>query len=293
MFVNSKHRDWDIHIPAILFGFRVSVCESTGDSPFYLLYGRECLLPLDISLIPPTDPSSSIAEHRRRIVSQIELSQEVARQNIQRAQQKMKEYYDRTAKEPTFEVDDRVWSFTPKTRKGLSKKLLHKWYGPYRLAERLSPVHFRVRTCDNRGVTTSVHVNRMKCYFDPADRPIEPLEDDLNEPYLEERDIEDASFQLVSTTPSSPSSQPVTRNHKTRKEKPKSTNPNSTESTPPIDNKTVSNAECLLKSRVRKGKTQYLVKWVGYDETTWENEDNILDKRLIENFNKANLTSSL
>lgn len=46
MFVSKHHKDWDVFIPAALLAFRTSPCVSTGDSPFYLLYGREPLLPM-------------------------------------------------------------------------------------------------------------------------------------------------------------------------------------------------------------------------------------------------------
>ena len=48
----------------------------------------------------------------------------VPRENIQRSQQEMKEYYDLNASQPPFETGQRVWVYTPKTIKGLSKKLL-------------------------------------------------------------------------------------------------------------------------------------------------------------------------
>jgi len=88
MFVSKHQKDWDVFIPAALMAFRTSPNESTGESPFYLLYGREPLLPMDVSLLPPTDPASSIAEHRRRIVKQIEVAQQIAKENIMRTQQK-------------------------------------------------------------------------------------------------------------------------------------------------------------------------------------------------------------
>ncbi|XP_026053773.1 chromobox protein homolog 6a isoform X1 [Carassius auratus] len=45
-------------------------------------------------------------------------------------------------------------------------------------------------------------------------------------------------------------------------------------------------AEYILKSRVRKGRIEYLVKWKGWalKHSTWEPEENILDDRLITAF---------
>ena len=53
-----------------------------------------------------------------------------------------------------------------------------------------------------------------------------------------------------------------------------------------IDNQSIFAAERILRKRKRKGKMQYKVKWLGYpeDQSTWEPEENILDKRLIEHF---------
>uniref|UniRef100_A0A8C1Q1V2 Chromobox homolog 6a n=1 Tax=Cyprinus carpio TaxID=7962 RepID=A0A8C1Q1V2_CYPCA len=47
-------------------------------------------------------------------------------------------------------------------------------------------------------------------------------------------------------------------------------------------------AEAILKSRVRKGRIEYLVKWKGWalKHSTWEPEENILDDRLITAFEK-------
>jgi len=93
----------------------------------------------------------------------VELAQNLARENIQRSQQKMKEYYDRNASQPLFEIGQRVWIYTQKRKKGLSKKLLHNWFGAYRIVE-----HYRLRSKSNKKVTFAVHANRMKPFVDPA-----------------------------------------------------------------------------------------------------------------------------
>ena len=110
-------------------------------------------MPSDVKYLPPVagDLGTSVLDYRKRVVEKVELAQNLATENLQRAQQEMKDYYDQKAKEPVFEVGQRVWVYTSRTRKGLSKKLMHNWLDPYRIAEKLSPVLFKLRTItDNR-----------------------------------------------------------------------------------------------------------------------------------------------
>ena len=288
MYVAKDQKDWCEFIPLILFAHRTSISEAIGDSPFYVLFGREPRLPIDIKYLPEMsdDVTTSVSEYRKRTVEKVELAQKLAKENLHRSKQKMKEYYDRNSKEPVFEVGQRVWVYTPKSKKGLSKKLLHCWFGPYRIVEQSSPVHYRLRTETNKNVTFAVHANRMKPYYDPDLRPIDPpLVDDPNEPYLEESDIPEDCFEVEqsvnagNSAPTSPPNHVVSQRQPTSQPQQQNT----------VDNQTVFNAEKILKRRKRKGKNQYLVKWVGYpkNQATWEPEENILDKRLLENFDQS------
>ena len=102
MYVSKNQKDWDVFIPAALIAFRTSPSESTGEST-----GQKPRRPMEVSLLPPGNPTRSIAKHHRKIVRNIELSRQIAHDNIARAQQKM-EYYDRTAKESDYVEGSKV-----------------------------------------------------------------------------------------------------------------------------------------------------------------------------------------
>ena len=49
---DRKSPDWDEYIPASLFAYRASVNDATGYSPYFLMHGREPVLPSDIIFNP-------------------------------------------------------------------------------------------------------------------------------------------------------------------------------------------------------------------------------------------------
>jgi hypothetical protein len=136
MYVSTDNRDWDECLPYILFAYRTSMQESTLEKPFYLLYGREPRLPIDVSFQPqdtnPPDPE----DFRTKLISRIEKTRKIARENILRAQEKQRKQYVRKGKSRFFEVGSQVWIFTPIVKKGTARKFAHQWFGPYRIIKK-------------------------------------------------------------------------------------------------------------------------------------------------------------
>lgn len=114
--------------------------------------------------------------------------------NIQHAQQRMKDSYDRDAIPTSYDIGEKVWVYTPKTKRGLSRKLLFSWHGPYMIVGQTSPVSYVLRAGDNRHIATMVHVSRMKPYIDPASRPICCPPKDTDESFLSESELPTDSF---------------------------------------------------------------------------------------------------
>ena len=48
--MSSRHDDWDDVVDFVVFAYNTSRQESTGATPFYLLYGREAVLLIDVAL---------------------------------------------------------------------------------------------------------------------------------------------------------------------------------------------------------------------------------------------------
>ena len=48
--INAKQDDWDKHLDSVLLSYRTSVHASTKYTPFYLMYGRDPLLPIELKV---------------------------------------------------------------------------------------------------------------------------------------------------------------------------------------------------------------------------------------------------
>ena len=193
MYVSSNQRDWDVHLPAAVFAYNASISATTGDSPFFLTYGREPVLLSDVSMLPPSGLTRSVGVHRQRIITQVQLAREMATEHIQKAQVKMKPYYDQHSRDHPFEVGHKVWIYNPAVKPGLTKKLSCLWHGPYRLMDQVSPVSFKVADVKGKLLKGTVHVSRMKQLYTLQDKPTQQLEVWHNEVLHKDQINEDIS----------------------------------------------------------------------------------------------------
>ena len=161
MYVQANHTDWDLYLKGICYAYNTSICtESVQFSPFYLMFGRMPIHPIDTVILPNVIPE---VEGLKDSIVKLQKAREVARQNVLEKQQQIKERYDQSANPVSFEPGDLVWIYFPQIQVGGCRKFFHNYSGPYILLEKTKSTTFRVAHAhNNQPLKNEVHVNRMK-----------------------------------------------------------------------------------------------------------------------------------
>ena len=129
--VEHDGKDWDQQLPFVLFAYRVSQQQSTLESPFFLLYGRDPRLPTQTVMVAnKTRQHRDLKEYGADLAFCTAEAWDLARKCIGKAQKKQ-EYYNRRARPPRFRVGDRVFLFKPADKSGPLRKFARPYHGPY------------------------------------------------------------------------------------------------------------------------------------------------------------------
>ena len=94
--------NWDEHLQHLLFAYRIKPHESTGESPFFLLYGRDARIPCETMLSTThTAHQVDIDDYKSKLIFGLSEAWDLARKEIQKSQKKQYQY-DRHAKQRDF-----------------------------------------------------------------------------------------------------------------------------------------------------------------------------------------------
>ena len=148
-------RTWDDMVPFALLALRTAIHETSQHTPYFLMTGRDPMLPLDTLLCPCArylgeDPHKHILENHHKAMVKVQ-------QHSQRTFKRSKRYYDRKTKNIKFNVGDPVYVYN--TMK--SSKLDQKWRPYNRIIEEVTPVNFIIRNVVT-GNTRKVHALHLR-----------------------------------------------------------------------------------------------------------------------------------
>ena len=148
-------------MPYLLFAYRKAPQDSTGFSPFEILYGHRVRGPLDILREGWTDEKAEevpaithVITMRNRLSEMAKLAQD----NLKQAQGRQKRYYDSGARLRSVEQGDEVLVLLPMQ----TNKLKLEWRGPYKVTRKVTDVDYEIQTPGRRQETKVYHINMMK-----------------------------------------------------------------------------------------------------------------------------------
>ena len=140
-----KHDDkfrtqWDKYLSGLLWAYRNTPHESTGEKPSCLLFGVNCRTPFESALLPPSSLNpTDVTEYREELALSLSSARNLAAFQIQKAQSKYKKCYDRKAKPSKFKIGEWVLVRFPHEETGRMRKLSRPWHGPFRIVSRSDP----------------------------------------------------------------------------------------------------------------------------------------------------------
>lgn len=163
---SSMGRDnWAELLPMVQLAYNTSFSATMHETPYFLMFGRQARLPVDVILglphVGPTPDTEKLAQSTR---DNLQIAFELARRNLTERVSKQAAQNEKLPQYPVFKPGQQVLVYKPhQDSDGPNPKLLLPWRGPYTICSQLSPVVYRVKR-QGEAREVSVHLAHLKQY---------------------------------------------------------------------------------------------------------------------------------
>ena len=157
----EQHTEWDKHLPMLMLAYRSQVHDSTGYSPFALMFGREPRLPAEASLgdRPVVDRAPTFPQYIDDLRETLRLTFKDVVKRDQLSHDRNKALYERRMNEWSYRPGDKVFLFRNVPKRGEYHKFVRPWRAA-EIIEQCGPVNYRVRE-EGKRRSLVVHHNRL------------------------------------------------------------------------------------------------------------------------------------
>jgi hypothetical protein len=177
IFAQEHPHSWDKEIQQLAFAIRTSVNETTGETPAFLMFGRDPIIPLDLIIGEPIQgpplmnkDQEQTRNYRTYLMNKLRVAFNTVKEHseIEKLTQKMK--YDKHTTQREFAEGDLVWVATTTAQLGnnsIRGKLQPKYQGPCRILERRGPSTFIIKRISDNVNLGATNADRLKLYYKP------------------------------------------------------------------------------------------------------------------------------
>lgn len=154
-FVSAHKDDWDEWVSLVVYAYNTVSHESTGFSPYELVFGRDARSPLELDLDIPLKNPCSQSEYSQAIRQTLRNIKQLAQSNLHQSRQKQQDTRSADGhKWVPFHPGSSVWLKRPKPW-----KFGCRWVGPYVVVYRQG-VNYKIRS--KSGSDMIVHHDNLK-----------------------------------------------------------------------------------------------------------------------------------
>ena len=223
----TQKSDWKSYVLPLVHAYNATRHDTTGFSPFYLMFGRHPRLALDafLGLEPSAESGRTQAEYTTKFQSRLSFAYQKASEEAARQTERYKSYYHQRVRESKLEVGDRVL-IRALGLKG-KVKIADDWEEmPYIVTEipiKDIPV-YKVRQEDGKNPTKTLHRNQILPFTCLPSEPllVAPPASDRGHrnrsqvqasPPLSEKETESESSEIDDSTDSADETRSAEPNH--------------------------------------------------------------------------------
>ncbi|GJX36401.1 reverse transcriptase domain-containing protein [Tanacetum coccineum] len=166
--VGENHASWSDKLDDALWAFRTAYKTPIGCTPYKLVYGKACHLPIELehkaywALKHANFDLSTAGDHQKVQLNELNELRDQAYENSLIYKEKTKRIHDSKIKNRVFNVGDQVLLFNSRL-KIFSGKLKSRWSGPFTIAH-VYP-YGTVELSQTDGPNFKVNGHRLKHYF--------------------------------------------------------------------------------------------------------------------------------
>ena len=100
---------WEDHLRRLCMAYNTSIHPISGYTPFYLMYGRQARMPIDVMYGSPWPEPTTVSDYASRLRTNLESAYEHVHERMGRMLARQKDIYDRKVHGKPFERGDFVW----------------------------------------------------------------------------------------------------------------------------------------------------------------------------------------